>query len=89
MTEWFCHVTCFAKVFLLLLFFLKHDIFITHQVRCYHFFISEIIVESVNLIQMSNRIESFIWRTCPEGNRTIAPRIIAPGQLPPGQLPPR
>ena len=25
----------------------------THQVRCYHFFIAEIIVESVNLIQMS------------------------------------
>ena len=25
----------------------------THQVRCYHFFIVEIIVESVNLIQMS------------------------------------
>ena len=48
MTEWFCYVTCFAKTFLLLLF---HN---THQVRCYHFFIVEIIVESVNLIQMSN-----------------------------------
>ena len=40
-------------------FSLKHDIFIikkffysTHQVRCYHFFIVEIIIENVNLIQM-------------------------------------
>ena len=40
MTEWFCYVTCFAKVFLLLFFFsLNYDIFIikklfhnTHQV---------------------------------------------------------
>ena len=30
----------------------------THQVRCYHFFIVEIIAKSVNLIQMSNRIEN-------------------------------
>ena len=28
----------------------------THQMRCYHFFIVEIIVESVNLIQMSKGI---------------------------------
>ena len=33
-----------------------HDIFTmktTHQVRCYHFFIVEVIVESVNVIQIS------------------------------------
>ena len=43
-------------------FSLKHDIFIirklfhnTPQVRCYHFFIAEVIVESVNLIQMSKQ----------------------------------
>ena len=39
----------FNKVFLLL---------VTHQVSCYHFFIDEIIAESVNLIQMSNLIET-------------------------------
>ena len=43
-TKWSCYVTCFAKVFLVLLFSLKHDTFIikkfnTHQVRCYHLFI--------------------------------------------------
>ena len=27
----------------------------THQVRCYHFFIVEIVVESVNLTQMSKQ----------------------------------
>ena len=52
MTEWLCHVTRFAKVFLL--FFFVPKIFLllynTHQVRCYYFFIAEIIVESVNLI---------------------------------------
>ena len=64
MTKWFCHVACFANAFLLLfLFSVKHDIFILkkekklifniHQVRCYLFFIVEIIVESVNLIKMA------------------------------------
>ena len=40
MTEWLCHVTCFAKVYLILFFFFsyKHDIFS---------------INSVNLIQMS------------------------------------
>ena len=46
----FCYVTCFAKIFLLLLFHLFHNI---QQVWCYHFFIVEIIVESVNFIQIS------------------------------------
>ena len=41
------YVTCFAKIFLLMLF---HN---THQVRWYHFFIVEIIVDRVNLIQKS------------------------------------
>ena len=58
MTEWFCHVTCFAKVFLLLFFFSQtwcfyhKKVLITH----YHFFIVEIIVESVNLIQIPKQI---------------------------------
>ena len=50
----------FCQSFYYCFFSLKHDIFVikklfynTHQVRCYHFFIVEIIVESVNLIQMS------------------------------------
>ena len=47
MTESFCYVTCFAKIFMLLLF--RN----THQVRHYHFFVAEIIAESVNLIYMS------------------------------------
>ena len=67
MMEWFCYVTCFAKVFLLLFFFsLKHDIFITKklfyntsQVRYYHFFIVEINVKSVNLIQTSKLNKSY------------------------------
>ena len=74
MMEWFCYVTCFAKVFLLLFFFsLKHDIFITKklfyntsQVRYYHFFIVEINVKSVNLIQTSKlnrKLLSPWWRT--------------------------
>ena len=60
MTKRFCYVACFARVFIIVFFSLKHDIFVikklfynTHQVRCHHFFIVEIIVESVNLIQMS------------------------------------
>ena len=51
----------FCQAFSVIAFFpVKYDIFIiiklfynTHQVRCYHFFIVEVIVESVNLIQMS------------------------------------
>ena len=39
MTAWFYHVTCFTNV-------LK-------SLRCYHSFLVEIIVKSVNLIQMS------------------------------------
>ena len=42
-----CYVTCFAKIFLLLLFYN------TYQVICYHFFIVEIIVESEKLVQIS------------------------------------
>ena len=34
MTEWLCYVTCFAKIFQLLLF---HN---THQQKCYHFFMA-------------------------------------------------
>ena len=46
----FCYVTGFGKIFLFLLLFFCS---LKHQVRCYHFFIDEIIVESVNLIRMS------------------------------------
>ena len=52
LTGWFSlffYVTCFAKIFLSLL--LRN----THQVRCYHLFFIEIIVESVNLMQMSKQ----------------------------------
>ena len=55
MTECFCYVTCFTKVFFCYCFFLLNIIlsfYNKHQVRFYHFFIVEIIVESVNLIQM-------------------------------------
>ena len=50
-----CNMFCpdFSVVFSLKQF---HDILImktTHQVRCYHFFILEIIVESVNVIEIS------------------------------------
>ena len=52
------HVTCFAKVSLLLLKScdIKVIIKLTRQVRCcYHSFLVEIIVGSVNLIQMSKQ----------------------------------
>ena len=61
-TKWFCYVTCFTKVFLLLFFFSQTWYFClkkvvsyenTYQVRCYHFFIVEIIDESMNLVQMT------------------------------------
>ena len=60
MMEWFYYGTCFAKIFLLPLF---HNI---HQVRCYHFYIVEIVAESVNLIQMSKQNRKLLspwWRT--------------------------
>ena len=50
----FCKVLCqdisITNFFLSNMTFLSQN---THQVRCYHFFIVEIIAESVNLIQMS------------------------------------
>ena len=58
MMEWFCHVTCFAKVSLLLLKScnIKVITFLS-QMRRYHFFLVEIIVESENLIQMLKFVE--------------------------------
>ena len=57
---WFFHVTCVAKVSLLLLKKLQHkscNIFITKKLHTssemYHSLLVEIIVESVDLIQMS------------------------------------
>ena len=56
--QWFCYVTCFGKIFLFCL-FLSNMIFLSqnaHQVRCYHFFIVEIIIaESLNVVQMSKQ----------------------------------
>ena len=55
MTEWFCYATCFTKVFFGYCFFLLNKILSfpnTHQVRFYHFFNVENVVESVNLIKM-------------------------------------
>ena len=50
----FCKVLCqdisITNFFLPNMTFLSQN---THQVRCYHFFIVEIIAEGVNLIQMS------------------------------------
>ena len=45
----------------------------THQVRCYHFFIVEIIVESVNLIQMLKRKKYFV--TIMENNEVFIKKI--------------
>ena len=47
-----CNIFC--QCFSVTIFFLIHD-YNTHQVRCYHLFIVEITVESVNLIQMSKQ----------------------------------
>ena len=56
-----CKLFYQAQGFFLLLFFsLKHILIInklfhsTNHVRCYHFFIAEVIVESVNLLRMLN-----------------------------------
>ena len=51
----FCY--CF---FLSNIFIIKKLFYNTHQVRCYHFFIVEIIVESVNLIEFDVKIEYFV-----------------------------
>ena len=59
MAQWFYQVTCFAKASLLLLKScnIKVITFLsevsTQQVKYYHSFLVEIIVESVNFIQMS------------------------------------
>ena len=50
MTKWFCCVTC-SRYFYLYIKKLLYNV--THQVRCYHFFIVKIINESVGLMQMS------------------------------------
>ena len=52
MAKWFCYVTCFAKIFLLLLF---HN---TYQVICYHFFIVELLLKV-----RSWKLWSPWWRT--------------------------
>ena len=61
-----CNMFYQAQGFFLLLFFSLKHIFIirklfynTHQVRCYHFFIVEIIDQSVNLIQMLKQNRKF------------------------------
>ena len=58
MTEGFYDVTCFASVLKICNksynnIQIYHKEVSTYQVRCYHSFLIEIIVESVNLIQMS------------------------------------
>ena len=40
---------------------LRHYVYSTHQVSFYHFFIVEIIVESVNLIRCQNRKENYYY----------------------------
>ena len=62
-----CSMSCLCFCALVVVFFtIKHDIFIikklfcnTRQVICYHFFIFEIIVKSVNFITCQNRIENY------------------------------
>ena len=65
------HLTCFVKVFLLLLFslskikFLPWKLFYNiNHVRYYNFSVAKVILESVNLMPMSKqKIISLWWRT--------------------------
>ena len=67
MMKWFYHVTCFAKVSLLLLKScnIKVITFLS-QMRRYDFFLVEIIVESGNLIQMLKFVEFTQKTSLPE-----------------------
>ena len=84
MTEWFYHVTCFANVSLLLLkscnikvinnIQIYHEEVSTHQVRFYYSCLVEIIVESVNLVQMS---QQKIFITMMENNQLLIKKYIS------------
>ena len=72
MCNMFCQgfsVIAFSSQTVLLYFYHKKScliMYFTYQVKCCHFFIVEIIVESVNLIQMSKqnrKVLSLSWRT--------------------------
>ena len=59
MTEWFCHVTYLAKVFLLSFFSLKHDIFIIKSCFITHIKWDVIISSSLRLL-----LKVWIWYRC-------------------------
>ena len=84
MAEWFYHVTCFAKVSLLLLkscnikvinnIQIYDEEVSTHQVRFYHSCLVEMIVESANLVQMSKQK---IFISMMENNQILIKKYIS------------
>ena len=55
------------------IFIIKNVFYNTHQVRCYDLFIVEVIVESVNLIQMLKRKKYFV--TIMENNDVFIKKV--------------
>ena len=63
MTEWFCYVTCFTKVFLLLFVYsLKHDIFIIKKL--FHNMITHIQWDVIISSSLRLLLNVWIWYRC-------------------------